>query len=115
VRLAAEHDHAPARKIVNTRSEDVGRIGNLSCGSRQLLPCRVNRCEQGDEVVTKKSFCCVLCLLAVLAVGLSTAAAAEIASPAPKQGSHVARKPIKELQYEFLKLKAGMFIHFNTA
>ena len=54
-----------------------------------------------------------LCLLASAAAGFSNTSAAENTKTDPQEGSPAARKPVKELQDEFLTLKFGLFIHFN--
>jgi len=71
--------------------------------------------------MTKKMFCGALCLLAVLALGLSNASAVDQKVdtdpkhqlPKPDKKAPGSQKPLKVLQDEFLKLKFGMFIHFN--
>ena len=52
-------------------------------------------------------------MLAATALGVANAMATEQANATPKQDSSGMQKPVKELQDEFLKLKFGMFIHFN--
>ena len=54
-------------------------------------------------------------MLAALAIGFSTVSAAEGNNANPKQGTPATRKSVKEMQEEFLKLKFGMFIHYNMA
>jgi len=53
----------------------------LNAACREIHP----RYEQGDKTMIKKTFCGALCLLAVLAMGLSKASAAEKTNTAPTQ------------------------------
>ena len=55
----------------------------------------------------------LLASLAALTMGLGSVAAADVNNTNPKQPSSGTQKSIKEMQDEFLKLKFGMFIHFN--
>jgi len=57
----------------------------------------------------------VLSLVAATAVGVSTVSAAEQANTDTKPKSYGTQKSVKELRDEFLKLKFGMFIHYNMA
>ncbi len=67
----------------------------------------------GYQVMNKTRLLGVSCLLASAAAGFVNASAAEYTAAHPLEGSPVARKPLKELQGDFLKLKFGMFIHFR--
>ena len=81
--------------------------------------CRLSRNEQrqinnGNKTMNAKILLSVGLMLAGMAIGLASASAAEDAKsnlqqPAITSGS----KSVKELQQDFLKLKFGMFIHFN--
>lgn len=62
----------------------------------------------------KTSFGTVLPLLAATAIYFTiTAAVAEQAKSSPEHRSPAAKESLKEQQTEFLKLKFGMFIHYN--
>jgi alpha-L-fucosidase len=64
----------------------------------------------------KTSFGGVFPLLAATAIGFAVAAsAAEQAKSSPEHQSPAAKTSVKELQEEFLKLKFGMFLHYNMA
>lgn len=64
----------------------------------------------------KTSFGGVLPLLVATAIGFAvTASAAEPAKSNPEHQSPAMTKSIKEMQEDFLKLKFGMFIHYNMA
>jgi len=65
--------------------------------------------------MNRKTLFGVVCLLAVLAMGLSNARAAEKTNTDSSQNSPVTKKSVMELQDEFLKLNFGMFVHFNLA
>ncbi len=65
--------------------------------------------------MNRKKLFGVLCLPAVILMGSSTVSAAEKSNTHPKQKSPGTKRPVKELQEEFLKLKFGMFIHYNMA
>jgi alpha-L-fucosidase len=52
-------------------------------------------------------------LLAATAMGTANASAAERNNADPKPAAPVATKSLREMQEDFLKLKFGMFIHFN--
>jgi len=62
-----------------------------------------------------KTLCAAVCLLAAMALGVADVAANEKIDANPKQASPDAKKPVKQMQEEFLKLKLGMFIHYNMA
>ena len=70
---------------------------------------------KGNKVMNRKKLSGVLCLLAAILMGGSIVSAAEKVNANPKQKSPVTKKSVKELQEDFLKLKFGMFIHFNMA
>jgi alpha-L-fucosidase len=70
---------------------------------------------KGNKVMNRKKIICLLCLLAAILVGCSIVSAAEKSNTDSKQKSPDKKKPVKMLQYEFLKLKFGMFIHYNMA
>jgi alpha-L-fucosidase len=62
----------------------------------------------------KRSFRGVLPLLTATAIGFTVAASvAEQPESSPEHQSPAATKSVKERQADFLKLKFGMFIHFN--
>lgn len=70
---------------------------------------------KGNKVMNRKKLSGVLCLLAAILMGGSIVSAAEKITANPKQKSPVTKKSVKELQEDFLKLKFGMFIHYNMA
>jgi len=57
----------------------------------------------------------IAAILSGMAVGLSGASAAEEIPADSKPAAPVTTKSVKELQEDFLKLKFGMFIHYNMA
>lgn len=65
--------------------------------------------------MNRKKLFGVLCLLAAILVGCSIVSAAEKSNTRPKQKSPGTKKTHKILQDEFMKLKFGMFIHYNMA
>ena len=52
-------------------------------------------------------------LLTAMAASLSVASAAEAANSGLPPQAPVANQAVKQMQDDFLKLKFGMFIHFN--
>ena len=66
-------------------------------------------------MMNKKTLCAAVCLPAAMALGVADVAANEKINANPKQASPDAKKSVKELQDNFLKLKFGMFIHYNMA
>jgi alpha-L-fucosidase len=65
--------------------------------------------------VNKKSSFAATCLLVAMVIVVAYVSAAEKSNANPKQKSPARKKTVKELQEDFLKLKFGMFIHFNLA
>jgi len=65
--------------------------------------------------MNKKSLFAVVSLLAATAMCTANASAAETNNADPKPAAPATTKSLKEMQEEFLKLKFGMFIHFNMA
>jgi alpha-L-fucosidase len=65
--------------------------------------------------MNRKKLFGVLCLLAAILMGGSAVSAVEKSNTGPKQKSPGTKKSVKMLQDEFLKLKFGMFIHYNLA
>ena len=57
----------------------------------------------------------VASLLATAVIGIANAAAAEKIDSDPKQKPPATKESVRELQEDFLKLKFGMFIHYNMA
>ena len=83
---------------------------------------------KGNKVMNRKKLFGVLCLLAAILMGGSIVSAAEKVSDsiiaalassrtaaAPDKEALGTKKPVKMLQDDFLRLKFGMFIHFNMA
>ena len=72
--------------------------------------------------MNRKKIFFILCLMAAMIMVASSVSAAEKINtdlkqqlPQPDKEAPGTKKPIKMLQGEFLKLKFGMFIHFNLA
>jgi hypothetical protein len=65
--------------------------------------------------MNKKSLFAMGFLLAATAMGVASVSAAERNNADPKQEAPATKKSVKEMQEDFLKLKFGMFIHFNLA
>jgi len=63
----------------------------------------------------KSSLFATIALLTVTALGTANLSAAERNNADPKPAAPAATKSLKEMQEDFLKLKFGMFIHFNMA
>jgi len=67
-----------------------------------------------DTTMIANTFLCIGSMLAGMAIGLSNVSAAEGARLSlPPHARAPESKSVKELQQDFLKLKFGMFIHFN--
>ena len=62
----------------------------------------------------RKAFIAAVSLLAATAIGVASASAAEKSDTERGKDKDV-KKSVKELQEDFLKLKFGMFIHYNMA
>jgi len=65
--------------------------------------------------MNKKSSFAVASLLVAMVIVVAYVSAAEKSNANPKQKSPARKKTVKELQEDFLKLKFGIFIHFNMA
>ncbi|MGB2823592.1 MAG: hypothetical protein WBF17_21610, partial [Phycisphaerae bacterium] len=60
--------------------------------------------------MNKTLFPSAISLLIAMAMGLANVSAAERINVRPKPEDHVTKKPVRELQEDFRKLKFGMFI-----
>jgi len=65
--------------------------------------------------MNRKNLLSIMCILAVMVIGLSSSSTAEKIDTTQKQKKPFTNKTVKELQDEFRKLKFGMFIHYNMA
>jgi len=94
--------------------------GAVLCGGTPTMQAWSGRCarpstEKGDSVMNRSTLVGVTCLLAAAAMGAANASAAERNDADPRPAAPGAAKSLKEMQEDFLKLKFGMFIHFNLA
>jgi alpha-L-fucosidase len=74
-----------------------------------------DKAANGNNVMNNKSLFTVVSLLAAVVMGAANASAAEGNNADPKPAAPTTTKSLKEMQEDFLKLKVGMFIHFNMA
>jgi alpha-L-fucosidase len=65
--------------------------------------------------ITKTRLWSIMTLMAAIIMGIDNLSAAERNNDNPKPLAPAAAKTVKEMQDDFLKLKFGMFIHFNMA
>ena len=66
-------------------------------------------------IMNRKNLLSIMCILAVMVIGLSSGSTAEKIDATQKQKKLFTNKTVKELQDDFRKLKFGMFIHYNMA
>jgi len=66
-------------------------------------------------MMNKKKTFRAIWLITALTLGVSLVSVAEKINTAQKQKKHVTERTVKELQDDFLKLKFGMFLHYNMA
>jgi len=84
-------------------------MSSSSSGKTEVLKSHIM-----NNKTSKTLFGKVLPLLAATAIGFAVvASAAEQAGPGAKPTTPAAGESLKELQADFLKLKFGMFIHYN--
>ncbi len=65
--------------------------------------------------MNRKTLLVAVCLLTATTMGVAEEVAKEKVSPDPKQTAPGTKKSVRKLQEDFLKLKFGMFIHYNMA